>query len=272
MAIILGVAFFIALICAYFVYRIGSANMAAIKQKPTTTSVVAAARDIKIGTVLSASDLTVTQIAGAVPKGVILKPENAIGRGVLSDIYQGELVEDNRLAASGSGGGLASTIPPGMRACAVKVDDVVGVSGFATPGMRVDVLIAGNPPNATGSSSTQVKTLLQNIEVLSAGTDIQRDTSGPKQVQVVNLLVTPEQAELLSLANTQARIQLVLRNPLDTKIQPVAGTAMSNVFEGSAPPSDTNKTAHGTGHSTTVVVINGSVSTRQTFSNPEGKQ
>jgi pilus assembly protein CpaB len=119
-----------------------------------------------------------------------------------------------------------------MRACAVKVDDVVGVAGFVTAGTRVDVLMSGNPPGAqTSTEGTKVKTLLQNIEVLSAGTDIQKDAEGkPKQVQVVNLLVTPEQAERLSLAGNQAHIQLVLRNPLDTQISEPPGTAMSSLF------------------------------------------
>ena len=129
---------------------------------------------------------------------MILKREDAVGRGVVSDLYQGEPILDSRLAAVGSGGGLAATIPQGMRACAVKVDDVVGVAGFVTPGMRVDVLISGNAPGAANASEgTQVKTLLQNIQVLSAGTDIQKDAEGkPQQVQVVNLLVTPDQAEI----------------------------------------------------------------------------
>jgi pilus assembly protein CpaB len=274
-AIILGVAFFVAAICAYLVYHIVGANIAASHSQPTTTRVVAAAHDIKIGTVLSSSDLTSTQVSGTPSKGVIMKPENAIGRGVLSEIYQGEVIEDNRLAATGSGGGLAATIPTGMRACAVKVDDVVGVSGFATPGMRVDVLISGTPPNAAQNSGTVVKTLLQNIEVLSAGEDIQRDASGPKQVQVVNLLVTPEQAELLSLASNQAHIQLVLRNPLDTEIKPVAGTALANVFQGpNAPPvSESGKRAGGASSSSkyTVEVINGSVHTKQSFAPEEAK-
>src|SRR3984957_9373732 len=105
-----------------------------------------------------------------------------------------------------------------MRACAVKVDDVVGVAGFVTPGMKVDVLISGHPPgDANPAAGSRVKTLLQNIEVLSAGTDIQKDGGGkPQQVRVVNLLVTPEQAEDLALASSQTRIQLILRNPLDT--------------------------------------------------------
>ena len=121
-----------------------------------------------------------------------------------------------------------------MRAIAVRVDQVVGVAGFVLPGMRVDVLVSGVPPNATGgggNNNTQVRTILQNIEVLSAGTDIQKDAEGkPQQVQVVNLLVTPEQAQILALASNETRIQLVLRNPLDTKMAPVQGTAMTNLF------------------------------------------
>jgi pilus assembly protein CpaB len=121
-----------------------------------------------------------------------------------------------------------------MRACAIKVDDVVGVAGFVTPGMRVDVLISGNPPGATNPTvGPKVKTLLQNIEVLSAGTDIQKDSEGkPQQVQVVNLLVTPEQAEDLSLASSQTHVQLVLRNPLDNEMAETAGSAVGNLYSG----------------------------------------
>ena len=209
--------------CAYLVYRIVGARMNA--SKPVlTTRVVAAATDIKLGTVLSATDLTTADIQGTVPKGVFLKPEQVIGRGVISDLYQGEPILDSRLAPAGSGGGLASTIPNGMRALAVKVDQVVGVAGFVTPGMRVDILASGNPPGATNpAEGTITKTILQNIQVLSAGTDIQKDAEGkPQQVQVVNLLVTPEQAQTLSLATSELRIQLVLRNPLDTKVSQVS--------------------------------------------------
>jgi pilus assembly protein CpaB len=199
-----------------------------------TMRIVAAADNIKIGSLLTASSLTSIEIAGPLPKGAILKPENAIGRGVVSNLYQGEPILEDRLAAPGSGGGLAATIPDGMRACAVKVDDVVGVAGFVTPGMRVDVLISGIPPGVTSTTQGVIsKTILQNIEVLSAGTDIQKDAEGKaKPVQVVNLLVTPEQAETLSLASNHLAIQLVLRNPLDTKINTVPGTAMGTLFSG----------------------------------------
>ena len=105
------------------------------------------------------------------------------------------------------------------------------VAGFVTPGMRVDVLASGNPPGEGATERVVTETILQNIQVLSAGTDIQRDAEGkPQQVQVVNLLVTPEQAELLSLAAISLKIQLVLRNPLDTQMTKIAPTAMSNLF------------------------------------------
>jgi len=228
---ILLLAFVVAVACSYLVFRVVGKRIGG--PQSTVTQVVAAATDIKLGSVLRNVDLTTINIAGAVPQGAILKPADAIGRGVISDIYKGEPVLENRLAPKGSGGGLASTIPDGMRACAVKVDEVVGVAGFATPGMRVDVIISGDPPGTSSNStqSAQVRTLLQNIQVLSAGTDIQRDAEGkPQQVQVVNLLVTPEQAEALSLASNQTKIQLILRNPTDTKIAKTEGTDLAQLY------------------------------------------
>jgi len=227
---ILLVAFVIAGACAFLVYRIVGARIVASKPVPTTR-LVAAAADIKLGTVLTAADLSSVEIAGTLPKGAIVNPASAIGRGVIAQIAQGEPIVDSDLAPVGSGGGLAATIPEGMRACAIKVDDVVGVAGFVTPGMRVDVLGSGNPPGTSQSQGVESTTILQNIEVLSAGTDIQKDAEGkPQQVQVVNLLVTPEQAQQLTLASNQLKIQLVLRNPLDTKVEPVPSTAMNVLF------------------------------------------
>jgi pilus assembly protein CpaB len=231
---ILLLAFVIAALCALLVYRLVNGKLAATRQ-PAITNVMAASEDIKLGAILAANNLTTIKIYGTTPKGAILEKDKSslIGRGVVSDLYQGEPIIQNRLAAPGSGGGLAATIPPGMRALAVKVDEVVGVAGFVTPGMRVDVLVSGIPPgNRPPSEGTVAKTVLQNVQVLSAGTDIQKDAEGkPKQVQVVNLLVSPQDAETLTLAsNQQVKIQLVLRNPLDTKIDTVSGTAMGTIF------------------------------------------
>jgi len=247
-----------------------------------TTRVVGAATDIKLGTILTKDNLTTVEIAGAVPKGFLVKPEDAIGRGVISDLYAGEPILDSRLASIGSGGGLAAAIPPGMRACAVRVDDVVGVSGFVTPGMRVDVLISGVPPGQVDpNQGPQSRTLLQNIQVLSAGAEIQNDKDNQnkaKPVQVVNLLVSPDQAETLTLASNQGglRIQLVLRNPLDTKTDPVEGTAEGNIFGKIAGPEKPKsvaapkKVAKPAGEAP-IEVINGTTRSEEKFVSPEAK-
>ena len=274
MMIILLSAFVIAAMSAFLVWRMVGARISAARPI-ATTKVVAAAKEIKIGTVLDASDLTTIQLVGSAPTGAILDVKNAIGRGAISQIYSGEPILENRLAPKGSGGGLAATIKEGMRACAVKVDEVVGVAGFATPGMRVDVLVSGVPPNSQNTQNSQVRTILQNIEVLSAGTDIQKDAEGkPQQVQVVNLLVTPEQAQILSLAATQMRIQLVLRNPLDTKISVVPDTAMTSLFGQPAQPANpaARRAAKPKPAPFTVQVINGSKVSEQKFASTGGQQ
>ena len=186
----------------YLVYRV-VVSRAAQAPAQQTTQVAMAARDLEIGTLIKDSDITTGPWTGSLPKGLVTKKETLVGRGVIAPIYQGEPVMENRLAPPGAGGGLAATIPPGMRAVAVRVNEIIGVAGFATPGMRVDVLISGIPPGAQAQFGAKVKTLLQNIEVLSAGQNYQKDAEGkPVAVPVVNLLVNPEQAELLSLAST----------------------------------------------------------------------
>ena len=270
-------AFVIAAGCSYIVFRLVGNRISGAHQ--TTTRVLAAATDIKLGSVLRDHDLTTIEIAGTLPKGAITRREDAIGRGVVSNLYSGEPILDSRLAAPGSGGGLAATIPQGMRASAVKVNDVVGVAGFVTPGMRVDVLISGNPPGASANQGPMVKTILQNIEVLSAGTDIQRDAEGkPQQVQVVNLLVTPQQAEVLSLASNETHIQLVLRNPLDTQLGTPPGTGMAQLFTDVVPPPKAVAVGHKAptvvpaSRSYMVEVFNGSKKTETKFPANEEKQ
>jgi len=151
------------------------------------------------------------------------------------------------------------------------------VAGFVTPGMRVDVLVSGNPPGESPAEGTVTKTILQNIQVLSAGTDIQKDAEGkPKQVQVVNLLVTPEQAQQLSLAANQYKIQLVLRNPLDTRIAQVPNTATSALFANAGAPAPVH---HGAVRRVAlrpkpyaIVITNGTSTTTEKFPNLEAQQ
>jgi pilus assembly protein CpaB len=268
------VAIVIASACCWLVYRIVNVKMSASKPL-STTQVIAASKDIPLGAVLTTPDLTTMTLSGTPPKGAILKQEDAVGRGVITNISQGEPILDSQLASLGSGGGLAPTIPQGMRACAVRVDEVVGVAGFVTPGMRVDVLASGNPPGEGANEGVVTETILQNIQVLSAGTDIQRDQEGkPLQVQVVNLLVTPEQAELLSLAANSLKIQLVLRNPLDTQMTKVPTTSMSNLFGSQTPPPKEHAARapqKPAAKPYQITVMNGNKTSDEKFATPEGQ-
>jgi pilus assembly protein CpaB len=220
----------------FIVYRL-VINRPAPTQAAATTEVIMAARQLDIGTLVKDADLKPGPWTGPTPAGIATKKEALIGRGVIAPIYMGEAIMENRLAAPGAGGGLAATIPPGMRAVAVRVNDIVGVAGFVVPGMRVDILISGVPPGPQAPQGPKVRTLLQNIEVLSAGQNYQKDAEGkPVVVQVVNLLVNPEQAEVLSLASNETRIQLVLRNPLDTQTAKPPGTAVAALYADSKAP------------------------------------
>jgi pilus assembly protein CpaB len=198
--------------------------------------VVVAARNLELGALVHDADLKLVDWAGPVPPQTIRNQADIVGRGVVANIYEGEPVLESRLAPRGAGAGLATLIPKGMRAAAVRVDEVVGLAGFASPGMRVDVLMSGAPPgDSRGGSET--KTILQNIEVLSAGQIFQKDAEGrPVSSQVVNLLVTPDQAESLNLASTQTHIQLVLRNPLDTEQAATSGRMLAQLFGQPATP------------------------------------
>jgi pilus assembly protein CpaB len=213
------------------IYRLINSQITA-SAKPGNR-VLMAARNLERGDLIKDADIKVAEWGGALPPGAILKPEDAIGRGVIEPIYLGEPIVESRVAAKGAGAGLAAIIPPGMRAVAVRVNDVAGVAGFVTPGMRVDILLAGNPPGNTNTVGTVTKTLLQNVEVLSAGQNIQKDNEGkPVSVPIVNLLVTPEQAEVMSLASNEERIQMILRNPTDKEESKTRGTAVEYLFNG----------------------------------------
>ncbi len=234
-------AFVVASLASLLLYRFLAASRPQVANAaPATVRLALAARDLDVGVVLKEEDVKIVDWAGSVPDGAFNRPQDLIGRGVVSHIVAREPIIDSRLAAKGSGGGLASMIPPGMRATAIRVNDVAGVAGFVTPGMRVDVLISGLPNNSSSANlGTQTKTMLQNLEVLSAGQDYKKDSEGkPVVVQVVNLLVTPEQAEMLSLASTQTTIQLVLRNPLDRDVSKTPGTAVALLFKGGNLPLD----------------------------------
>jgi pilus assembly protein CpaB len=181
-----------------------------------TSNVVVAAGDLQLGAELKATDLkTIQWPTGNVPEGSFGKPEELVGRGLIMPVVMNEPFLPSKLAPKEAGAGLPPVIAPGYRALSVRVNDVVGVAGYVLPGTRVDVVATVNPTQQPTDVTSKV--VLTNVLVLAAGTKIERDEEGnkPIQVSVVTLLVTPEEGERLTLASTEGKIQLALRNPMD---------------------------------------------------------
>ena len=200
---------------------------------PATTKIAVASKDLEVGSVIKEEDVKLEDYSGPIPEGATNRPQELLGRGVITPIMAKEPVVERRLAPKGAGGGFSVLIPPGLRAVPLRVNEVAGVAGFVVPGMHVDVLISGNAPGGNNTMGTVTKTLLQNVEVLSAGQDFKKDPEGkPVVVQVLTVLATPEQAEMLSLASAQTTIQLSLRNPLDKAVAKTPGTALGRLFNG----------------------------------------
>jgi len=192
--------------------------------------VVLASRDLPLGTVLEEADLMVVDWPGAtLPAGFASSSEELLGRSLIANVLTNEVILATKLADAGLYG-LIPLIPPGMRALSVKVDEVVGVAGFVTPQTFVDVILIMTPP---GSREAVSKVILQNIQALAAGQEIQETADGsPITVTVVTVLVTPEEAERLALAAKEGRIQMALRNTLDQEEVETSGERTSRLFTG----------------------------------------
>jgi pilus assembly protein CpaB len=178
--------------------------------------VVLATRDLPVGHMVEEGDVKVVGWPGeALPEGFLGTTAGAVGRGVIVPLRPNEPLLESKLAPKDGGGGLPVAITEGMRALSVRVDEVISVAGFVVPGTRVDVLLTMPDPNSAGQPTTKV--ILQNVQALAAGQSIEKDKDGkPQPVGVLTVLVTPEQAESLALASNQGKIQLALRNTLDT--------------------------------------------------------
>lgn len=197
--------------------------------------VMVAADDLQVGSRVEEHDVKIIRIPAAdLPPGAPRKRSDVIGHGVIVPISKGEFILPNRLAQENAGSGLPSLIPPGMRAVSVRVNEVVSVAGFVTPGTRVDVLLTGNPG---GSGEQQTTTVLQNVAVLASGHTLERSSTGEAQnTAVITLLVTPDDAQRLTLASSEGHIQLALRNPLDTKQDDVSVSNSRQLYRLSVVP------------------------------------
>jgi pilus assembly protein CpaB len=238
---VLGVSLVFALVVSSIFYQMTAraGGSAPKKEKVDTRELVVAARPLPIGVSVKPADVKIMKTsADQFPKGAFSRVEEVIDRPVVSNVLLDEPVLEGRLGIRGSGAGLAPIIPVGMRAVSVRVNEVVGVAGYVLPGMRVDVLVTGRPPKL---EDTVTVTVLQNILVLSAGQIIQPETRGQAiPTPVVTLLVTPDQAEILTLAGNEGRIQLVLRNGSDQNTTATSGRAVAELYGGrrAAPARD----------------------------------
>ncbi len=228
---VLGVSILFALIVSSVFYQVSSRASGGPRPKANreSTELVVASQPLPVGVQIKPTDVKLVRVPrDQFPNGAFHKIEEVTGRPVVSNILRDEPVIAGRLAERGSGFGLAPVIPTGMRAVAVKVNEVVGVAGFVLPGMRVDVLATVRPP---GDAGARISTILQNVPVASAGQQIEPDASGRAvNVPVVTLLVSPEQAEILTLAGGEGRIQLVLRNSGDLALSKPSGREMAELY------------------------------------------
>jgi pilus assembly protein CpaB len=184
-----------------------------VEAAPQTQKFVAAVKPLDSGATLQKADLTLVDWpAGNKLDGAFVKPEEIVGRTVLYPLAAGSPILDRQLAAAGAGTGLSTKIPDGMRAISLKTDQVVGVAGFLLPGTHVDVLVTFRTQNTDPVTAT----VLQDAEIIAAGQKMQPDPEGkPTTVDVVTLLVKPNDAERVTLASAQGSVHFVLRNGSD---------------------------------------------------------
>lgn len=227
LVIIIGLALLFATGSTYFFYRMISQRVEGAARATTTDySVVVAARDLKRGEQLGPEDVTLAPWAGpALPKGAFADTNAVAGKLVTFDVSEGELLTDSQVLVDNQRFASAR-IRPGMRAVSVHLGEFAGVTQIFEPGDRVDVIVATGNPSA-GATEVRLKTILQNIEVLTTGRDAAKGGR-----PVATLLVESKDAEMLSTADHSGYIRLVLRNPLDDSVQKTQGSRLSDVLRG----------------------------------------
>jgi pilus assembly protein CpaB len=227
-------AFLIAAVLAGGITYLFWKRVSANSQKHAATQIVAAVTDLPVGATLSAKDVMLLDwYSDVMPSGAFTKPDAVVGHPILFPLAAKEPILQRDLGLEGAGIGLAGKIPEGMRAVAVRSNEIVGVAGFLYPGSRVDLLMTFTPP---GGNMPITDTVLQNVEVLTAGQTIEPDPQGkPQQVSVVTLLLNPENSQKLQLASGQGNIQFVLRSGADKNSAVVRPTRLDELVTGSKP-------------------------------------
>ncbi|HUD23650.1 MAG TPA: Flp pilus assembly protein CpaB [Acidobacteriaceae bacterium] len=229
--IALTLALLVSVLCTWLVSRRLTTHAAA--QKLPDDLYAAPSHALQAGEVLKSDDIELVAWPGSDPvDGAFTQPAATIGREVLFPLAKGQPLLDGDLSTAGSSTGLASKIPDGMRAVALRSDEVVGVAGFLVPGSHLDVLATFHSDSTAGSVTALV---LQNAVVLAAGHQLEPDPSGKtSDVTVVTLLLSPEQAERAVLASNQGVIHFILRNGADSSLGADAPMQLSQL-SGQAP-------------------------------------
>lgn len=232
--LVLLVAVGLAALATYGVFR--TIKSIPVREVEVATKyVVVAAQNLPLGTRLTKDQVKVVGWPAATPvEGSFETAEAIVGRGLVQPVAANEPLTETKLAPIEAGAGLSPSIPPGMRALSVKVNDVIGVAGFTVPGARVDVVVV-----LKDRENSMARVVVSNLQVLTAGTkyDIEQAKDGkPMPSNVVTLLVSPDDAERISLAQTEGSITLVLRNPLDVTPTETRGVRMAALMGAPAPP------------------------------------
>jgi pilus assembly protein CpaB len=235
MVIGLAVAALVGLVASIFVYR--QVRRATAPKPVMTLQVVVAAMPLPLGARLQDQNLrTMAWPADSpLPPGVFTRKTDCLDRALVSSVVENEPILEAKLAPKEGGAGLSVTIPEGMRGISVQVNEVIAVAGFVLPGSMVDVLVTGSTGGQGGNSIT--KTILEDIRVLAAGQQIEQDKEGkPHTVPVITLLVTPEDANKLTMGANEGKIQLALRNTIDTKKENPPPVFQATLFGGAPAP------------------------------------
>ncbi len=263
------VALVVAFLASVYVFR-AVQRMSAAAPRPMARIVVAA-EPLQVGTPLDEQNTkTIAWPVGEPLQGSFPRTADCAGRAVITPIAVNEPILEANLAPRAAGAGLPAAIPEGMRAVSVAVNDVVGVAGFVTPGTMVDVLVTGQLAGKSGDAIT--RTVLENVRVMAAGQQIQQDRNGkPEKVPVVTLLVSPEDANVLTMASTEGKIQLALRNTIDTNVADPPAVLQAALFSGPAAPAPVHVHEHVRPAPPpppyTVEVINGTKKEEKSFAN-----
>ena len=243
--VVLVVAVVVAAAASYAVYR-AVASIPVRQVEIATAKAVVAAKPMSVGTLVTRESVKVIDWPARTPlTGGFTSIDEVVDRGLVAPVVENELLTVNNLASREAGAGLPPMITEGMRAISIRVDEVINVAGYVTPGTRVDVMAVINPTE--NSADRIARVVVSNVPVLTSGTRYDQDESRkdgkPIRSTVITLMVTPEDAERIALAQSDGRLMLTLRNPLDAEPTVSNGIRKASLFTSGGAPAPASRPA-----------------------------